>query len=150
MKIGQLCVKIAGRDAGKRCIIIDEVDSNYVLIDGQTRRRKCNIKHLEPLDKIIKIKKGAANKDVVKALKDLKIDTEGKKEKEKKVKTEKPVKKRKSTEKEHEKVEKKGKKEKKEIKKEKTAPEPKKDEKVIKTVKKAEKKKVVKKKTAKK
>jgi len=68
-KIGRLCLKIAGRDAGLKCVVIDVIDSNYVLIDGQTRRRKCNIKHLEPLDKVLKVKKGLGHSDVVNELK---------------------------------------------------------------------------------
>ena len=56
-KVGRLCVKLAGRDAGKKCVIVDVLKDNYVMIDGATRRRKCNIAHLEPLDKCIKIKR---------------------------------------------------------------------------------------------
>ena len=51
------CVKIAGRDAGGRAVIVDVLDDNFVLIDGGVRRRKCNIIHLEPSDKKIDIKK---------------------------------------------------------------------------------------------
>ena len=46
IEIGRLCVKIAGRDAGKKCVVVDVVNDNTVLIDGETRRRNCNIKHL--------------------------------------------------------------------------------------------------------
>ncbi|MBC8444314.1 50S ribosomal protein L14e [Candidatus Woesearchaeota archaeon] len=73
-EIGRLCVKIAGRDAGKKCVIVDILDSNYVLIDGETRRRKCNLTHLEPLNQIIKIKKKASNVDIIKEFKKLKIE----------------------------------------------------------------------------
>jgi large subunit ribosomal protein L14e len=69
-EIGRLCVKIAGRDAGKKCLVIDTESEQLVMIDGQTRRRKCNIAHLEPTDKVLKIKKNASNKDVCAALKD--------------------------------------------------------------------------------
>ena len=80
-EIGRLCVKLAGRDAGLKCVVVDSIDERMVLIDGQTRRRKCNIAHLEPLDKILKIKKNASNDEVVKALKEEGIDiTEKKKE----------------------------------------------------------------------
>jgi len=72
--IGRLCVKIAGRDAGKKCVIVDILKSNYVLIDGETRRRKCNLIHLEPLDQIIKINKEASNVDIVKEFKKLKME----------------------------------------------------------------------------
>ena len=93
--IGQVCVKTAGRDAKKICVVVDVVDDKYVLIDGQTRRRKCNIIHLEPLGKKAEIKKNATNKEVVEALGKIGIKCEEKKDnKEKKDKTERPVKKR--------------------------------------------------------
>ncbi|MFH1400655.1 MAG: 50S ribosomal protein L14e [Nanoarchaeota archaeon] len=59
IEIGRVCVKLAGRDSNKRCVIVDVVDEHTVLIDGQTRRRKCNVRHLEPLDQVLKLKKGA-------------------------------------------------------------------------------------------
>jgi large subunit ribosomal protein L14e len=68
-EVGRLCIKLTGRDARKKGVIVDILDDIYVLIDGQTRRRKCNIKHLEPLDKVLKIKKGAKHSEVVSALK---------------------------------------------------------------------------------
>ena len=61
-------MKIAGRDAGTSCIVIDVLDEQHVLIDGQSRRRKCNIAHLEPKDKVLKVKKNASNKEVVAVL----------------------------------------------------------------------------------
>lgn len=72
--IGRICVKIAGRDAGKRCIIVDILDENYVLIDGNTRRKKCNISHLEPTEKVLDVKKGASHEDVVKLFETEKLD----------------------------------------------------------------------------
>lgn len=63
-EIGRVCIKIAGRDAGKRCVIVDVQDSNFVLIDGETRRRKCNVKHLEPLNNVVKIRKSASHENV--------------------------------------------------------------------------------------
>ena len=81
-EVVRLCVKLAGRDANKRCVIIEILDDVYVMIDGQTRRRKCNINHLEPLDKVLKIKKSASHKDIVSVLKKEKIsvvDTKPKK-----------------------------------------------------------------------
>ena len=38
--VGRVCVKIAGRDAGKKAVVVEKIDSNFVLIDGQTRRRR--------------------------------------------------------------------------------------------------------------
>ena len=54
-------MKVAGRDAGKLCVIVDLIDESHFLISGETRRRKCNVKHLEPLDKVVKIKKGSSD-----------------------------------------------------------------------------------------
>ena len=85
MEIGRMCVKIAGRDAGKKCVIVNAPeDGKFVLIDGETRRRKCNIKHLEPLEEKIKIKKGASHDTIVSEFKKLGIEIKEKKKKEKK------------------------------------------------------------------
>jgi large subunit ribosomal protein L14e len=92
IEIGRLCVKIAGRDARKKCVIVDVLDDNFVLIDGETRRRKCNIKHLEALDQVIKIKKNAAHSTIVSEFKKLDIEI---KEKKSKPKTKRPKKVRK-------------------------------------------------------
>lgn len=68
-QIGELFMKIAGRDAGNICVVIDVLDERFVMIDGQTRRRKCNIFHLEPLHKIVKFSKNASHDVVVKLFK---------------------------------------------------------------------------------
>lgn len=75
IEIGRVCVKIAGRDAGKKCVIVDILKGQYVMIDGETRRRKCNLAHLEPLDEKIDINKGASHDTVKKALEKLNIET---------------------------------------------------------------------------
>lgn len=86
IEIGRLCVKIAGREAGRKGVIVDIIDDNYVLIDGQLRRKKCNISHLEPLEKKIEIKKGASHSDIVNEFKKLNIEIKETKKKEKKEK----------------------------------------------------------------
>lgn len=68
MKAGQLCVKIAGRDAGKECVVVEVLDDNFVLIDGNTRRRKCNVDHLEIIGEL-KIKAKAGHDEVIEAMK---------------------------------------------------------------------------------
>ena len=73
MEIGKLCVKLAGRDAGRVCVVIDNADEKFVLIDGNVRRRKCNILHLEPLNETIKLKKGASHSEVASEFKKLKM-----------------------------------------------------------------------------
>ena len=68
VKIGQVAMKIAGRDAGKLCVVVDVLDNNYVIVDGNTRRKKCNPRHLEFLNSEVKIKKNADTEEVMKAL----------------------------------------------------------------------------------
>jgi len=67
-EIGRVCVKIAGRDAGKTAVVVDKVSGERVLIDGNVRRRKCNVKHLEPLKDILNLKKGASTLEVHKLM----------------------------------------------------------------------------------
>ncbi|MFQ5800773.1 MAG: 50S ribosomal protein L14e [Candidatus Hydrothermarchaeales archaeon] len=70
IEVGRVCVKLAGREAGKRCAIVEVIDKNFVTVAGKdVRRRRCNINHLEPLDEVIKIKKGASDEEIAKSLK---------------------------------------------------------------------------------
>ncbi|MBN2421408.1 50S ribosomal protein L14e [Candidatus Woesearchaeota archaeon] len=85
MEIGRLCVKTAGRDADGLCVVVDVLDKNLVMIDGNVRRRKCNVMHLEPLDEVLKIKKGASHSEVASEFKKLKLDVWEKKAKKKAV-----------------------------------------------------------------
>lgn len=64
--IGRMVMKIAGRDAGRKAVVVEVLDTNYVLIDGDTRRKKVNIKHLEPLAQTLNIEPGASHEDVKK------------------------------------------------------------------------------------
>ncbi len=84
IEVGRLCVKIAGRDSGNKCVVVDIIDDNYVLIDGSVRRKKCNIRHLEPLDEKIKLRKGAGHDVVAAEFKKLKLPVWERKTKEKK------------------------------------------------------------------
>lgn len=80
METGTLCVKTAGRDAGEYCVVVDVLDKLYVLIDGNVRRKKCNINHLEPLNKVLKIKAKADTKEVQDAMKKEGLEVKEKKE----------------------------------------------------------------------
>jgi len=73
-EVGRLCVKLAGRDAGKKCVILEQFDNTYVLVDGATRRKKVNVKHLEPLAEVIKIKNNASHEDVKAAFTKLRLE----------------------------------------------------------------------------
>ncbi len=67
-EVGAVAVKIAGRDAGKLCVITEVVDKNLVKIDGFTRPRKVATKHLELIGKRVDLKKGASTADIQKLL----------------------------------------------------------------------------------
>ena len=67
-------MKLSGREAGGKCVIIDVVDKSFVFITGPkkvtgVRRRRVNINHVEPLQDKIEIKRGASDEDVSEALK---------------------------------------------------------------------------------
>lgn len=73
IEVGRICIKISGREAGRKCVIVDIVDDNFVLITGPksisgVKRRRCNVNHIEVLDMKIDIPKGASDEEVVKAL----------------------------------------------------------------------------------
>ncbi len=73
IEVGRICVKLMGREAGRKCVIVDIIDENFVLITGPkslsgVKRRRVNINHIEPLDKKIDIPKGASDEEVLKAL----------------------------------------------------------------------------------
>jgi len=69
MEIGRVCVKTAGSEAGEKCVIVDVIDRTNVFVSGPNfKRRRCNIKHLEPLPNKLEIVKGASDEDVKRAL----------------------------------------------------------------------------------
>jgi len=80
-KIGRLAMKIAGRDAGRKCAVVEMIDDNFVLVDGDVRRKRVNLKHLEPLEKTIDIKDGASHADVKAAFEKLGLHVWDKKSK---------------------------------------------------------------------
>ncbi|QQG39249.1 MAG: 50S ribosomal protein L14e [Candidatus Woesearchaeota archaeon] len=88
LEIGRVVVKLAGRDANKAGVVIKKIDNNYVLIDGNVRRKKCNVNHLEPLDKVLAINEEESTQKIRELLKKegFSIDKKG----EKRVPKEKP------------------------------------------------------------
>jgi len=71
MEIGKVCMKIAGRDAGRPAIVIELHKDGYVTIDGFSRRKKVNSRHLQFIGTKVDIKKGATHETVLKALEKL-------------------------------------------------------------------------------
>ncbi len=71
MEIGKVCMKIVGRDAGRPAVVIEVHKDGYVTIDGFSRRKKVNSKHLQFVGTKVDIKKGATHATVLKALEKL-------------------------------------------------------------------------------
>ena len=74
VEVGRICVKIAGREAGRKCIVVDVIDKNFALITGPkqitgVKRRRVNINHIEPTSEKIEIKRGASDEEIIEALK---------------------------------------------------------------------------------
>lgn len=73
MDVGRVCIKVKGREAGKRCIVIDLIDRKYVLITGPkeingVRRRRVNMSHLKPLDERLDIERNASDEEILEIL----------------------------------------------------------------------------------
>jgi len=74
VEVGRICVKLSGREAGRKCVIIDVADKSFVLVTGPKRvtgikRRRANVNHIEPLQDKLDVKRGASDEEVEEALK---------------------------------------------------------------------------------
>src|SRR3989344_6618648 len=69
MRTGDLVVKLAGRDAGKRAVVLNVVDNVRALIDGETRRKEVSLKHIEPLQRTLSLNEDASHAEVKSAFK---------------------------------------------------------------------------------
>ena len=77
--IGRIVVKIAGREALRKAVVVDIVDKNYVLITGPPsltglKRRRVNVNHIEPTTKKLDITRKATDADVLAAAKTDSLD----------------------------------------------------------------------------
>ena len=73
IEVGRICVKQAGRECCKKCVVIDVMDKSFVLVTGPKKltgikRRRVNINHIMPLEDKIEVKRGASNDEVIQAL----------------------------------------------------------------------------------
>lgn len=78
--VGRICLKLSGREAGKKCVVLDVIDKNFALITGPpkmtgVKRRRVNIEHIEATQERVEIKKGATDEEVTKALEKVKKTT---------------------------------------------------------------------------
>lgn len=74
IEVGRVCVKLSGREAGRKCVIVDLVDKTFVLVTGPksvtgVKRRRANTNHVEPLAEKLEIKRGASDEEIEGVLK---------------------------------------------------------------------------------
>jgi large subunit ribosomal protein L14e len=60
LETGRIVLKIAGREAGKYAVIVENSNDGFILITGPKsitgiKRRKCNVDHVEPTENILEI-----------------------------------------------------------------------------------------------
>ncbi len=73
IEVGRICMKQAGRENGKKCVVIDIMDKSFVLVTGPKKitgikRRRVNINHVMPLQEKIEVKRGASDEEVAQVL----------------------------------------------------------------------------------
>lgn len=76
VEIGRICVKTAGRDAGKKCVVVDVMDKSFIMVTGPkaltgVKRKRANLNHVMLLEDKLELKRGASDDEVTKILKDL-------------------------------------------------------------------------------
>ena len=70
LDIGRICMKTQGREKGKKCVIVDVIDRNFVVVTGpEVKRRRVNMDHIKPLDEVLNIQRNATDEEVFGALK---------------------------------------------------------------------------------
>jgi len=66
-------MKTAGREIGKKCVIVDVMEKSFVLITGPKKvtgvqRKRVNISHIAPTQDKLEIKRGASDEEVTRSL----------------------------------------------------------------------------------
>lgn len=69
MDIGRVCLKVKGREKGEKCVVLDVIDRNFVIVVGpNVKRRRVNMNHIRPLDSTVSISRNASDEEAVAAL----------------------------------------------------------------------------------
>jgi len=71
LEAGMVCVKTHGKEAGKKCIVVEfDKKAGMAVVEGPfVKKRKCNPKHLMPLGKKVSYKKGMKKEEIAKLVK---------------------------------------------------------------------------------
>jgi len=73
IEAGRICVKTAGREAGLKCVVVDILDERFALVTGPesltgVKRRRVNIRHLQPTELKVEIRRGASDERTAEAI----------------------------------------------------------------------------------
>ena len=69
IEVGRVCLKMRGREAGRKAVIVDIPKGMFALVDGPNiKRRKCNLRHLIPTNQKIEVKKDASHEEILNLL----------------------------------------------------------------------------------
>jgi large subunit ribosomal protein L14e len=73
VEVGRICVKTAGRENGKKCVIVDVMDKSFAMVTGPkvvtgVKRKRVNLSHLMLLQDRIEVARGASDEEVSSAL----------------------------------------------------------------------------------
>jgi large subunit ribosomal protein L14e len=69
MDIGRVCLKVKGREQGEKCVVLDVIDRNFVIVVGpNVKRRRVNMNHIIPLDEAVELQKNATDEEAIAAL----------------------------------------------------------------------------------
>ncbi|MGC9059076.1 MAG: 50S ribosomal protein L14e [Candidatus Aenigmatarchaeota archaeon] len=72
MEIGRVCVKLVGKEKGKYCVVVKNVDKNFVIVSGPkiltgVKRRRVNIIHLQPTQYKLEIEEDVSDEKLLEA-----------------------------------------------------------------------------------
>ncbi|HDQ59661.1 MAG TPA: 50S ribosomal protein L14e [Candidatus Woesearchaeota archaeon] len=70
VEVGRVAIKLRGREAGKKAVIVEIVDGNFVVIDGNVKRKRCNVDHLALLPEKLQISSGESSESIKKIFKE--------------------------------------------------------------------------------
>jgi len=73
--IGRVVVITQGRRAGKKAVVVDIIDENFVLLTGPkelngVKRRRMNVDHIIPTNVKLEIEKGTEDEKILEAIKE--------------------------------------------------------------------------------
>lgn len=72
--VGMICIKTFGKEAGKKCVVMDMIDKNFSIVTGPKevtgiKRRRVSIKHLLLTGEAVDVKEGMSDEELVSVLK---------------------------------------------------------------------------------